>query len=496
MNFTENAYRKHYLFEGTSDYYIHKHKQNIGAASGGGDSKTINYKQQREAAWNAAKSYYKTLFAANVSENSLGLVEEAFRNDDVLAELNQQMKIAIQNALKVDKIYEGFNQQKVAAYGGGDWVGEHIRGRDTQNALAAFDRVLGAVAKTCDLVQSQYGDDLAIALIQLRNTKGLTLKQKNSRLLAALERFSFLKNGATFQEQQVNAVIKTLENFSKGVSDTRKNKAKDVTKLADSIFNTGFAEGFGAMLRTDAITAINRVTKQALTGAEPTKITFTDEFGRIVTDNYGDDKDYKTDTRLENVSMEVTTSDHIQKGQITFNLGLSNKQYRTAAFPAYEKVTGKTEVHGGRSGRIEEALDSLFGAGTSRQKYLSYNYLIWYHQRSEVGKEIEELSDLIATRQLIRIFSSRGGIKDFSQFMLINGQVIPIWDILQQMRYVEGNEVVTLEIKDLPEDPSSYFALDQRERVKQLNEVISKSVIAAHLHLDKLKGSIFEWEET
>ena len=36
MNFTENAYRKHYLFEGTSDYYIHKHQQNIGAASGEG----------------------------------------------------------------------------------------------------------------------------------------------------------------------------------------------------------------------------------------------------------------------------------------------------------------------------------------------------------------------------------------------------------------------------------------------------------------------------
>ena len=83
----------------------------------------------------------------------------------------------------------------------------------------------------------------------------------------------------TFQKQQVEFVITTLQNFAKGIAAGE--SAKDITKLVDSIFNTGFSEGFGAMLRTDAVTAINRVTKQTLTGAEPTKITFTDEFGRF-----------------------------------------------------------------------------------------------------------------------------------------------------------------------------------------------------------------------
>ena len=194
--------------------------------------------------------------------------------------------------------------------------------------------------------------------------------------------------------------------------------------------------------------------------------------------------------------MEVAASDHIDKGQITFNLGLSNKQYRKAAFPAYEEVTKKTEIHGGKSGRIKEALDSLFGVGTSRQKYLSYNYLTWYNQRDQLGVEIEELSDLIATRQLIRIFASRGGIKDFSQFMLVNGQIIPIWNILQQMKEASIDEIVSLEIEGLPSDPESYSILKQYTRMQQLNTEISTAVISATLHLDKLKGSAFEWAKT
>lgn len=482
------------MFQGTSDYYIHIHQQNIGAASGGDSSTTINYKQQREAAWNAAKSYYSTLFAANISKESISLTEEAFKDKDVLTELNEQMQIAIQKALRADTIYKGLTHQKTAVYGRGKWIGEHIQGKDVQSALWAFDRVLNAVAETCRLIRSDYGKDLAAALLQLKNTKGLSLTDKNTRLMTALNTFAFRGKGTTFQKQQIEFVIATLQNFAKGIAAGE--SAKDITKLVDSIFNTGFSEGFGAMLRTDAVTAINRVTKQALTGAKPTKITFTDEFGRIVNDNYGDEKDYKTDTRMENVVMKVSASNHIKEGKITFNLGLSNKQYRTAAFPAFEKVTGETVIHGGRSGRIEEALDSLFGAGAVRQKYLSYNYLIWYNQRGQLGKEIEELSDLIATRQLIRIFSSRGGIKDFSQFMLINGQIIPIWDILQQMKNVQDNDVVSLEIHGLPADPTSYFTLKQYDRIKQLNQEVSRAVVSANLHLDKLKGSVFEWEKT
>jgi len=40
------------------------------------------------------------------------------------------------------------------------------------------------------------------------------------------------------------------------------------------------------------------------------------------------------------------------------------------------------------------------------------------------------LNEVILTRQIIRLFSSRGGNEDFAQFMFVNGQIVPIWDII------------------------------------------------------------------
>jgi hypothetical protein len=42
-----------------------------------------------------------------------------------------------------------------------------------------------------------------------------------------------------------------------------------------------------------------------------------------------------------------------------------------------------------------------------------------------------ELNDLIATRQIIRLFSSAGTESDFVNFMLLNGKIISVWDIVK-----------------------------------------------------------------
>jgi hypothetical protein len=36
------------------------------------------------------------------------------------------------------------------------------------------------------------------------------------------------------------------------------------------------------------------------------------------------------------------------------------------------------------------------------------------------------LNDILLTRQINRIFASRGGVKDFSQYVLVNGMVVSI----------------------------------------------------------------------
>ena len=48
------------------------------------------------------------------------------------------------------------------------------------------------------------------------------------------------------------------------------------------------------------------------------------------------------------------------------------------------------------------------------------------------------LQDLILTRQLVKLFSSRGGEDDFSQWMLVNGQVISIWQLIMSTEKFVG----------------------------------------------------------
>jgi len=42
-----------------------------------------------------------------------------------------------------------------------------------------------------------------------------------------------------------------------------------------------------------------------------------------------------------------------------------------------------------------------------------------------------EFNDLIATRQILRLFATAGSESDFAQFMLVNGRIVSIWSIVQ-----------------------------------------------------------------
>ena len=76
---------------------------------------------------------------------------------------------------------------------------------------------------------------------------------------------------------------------------------------------------------------------------------------------------------------------------------------------------------GGSGGTLREALNSLFD--TDMEHYLAYNTLAY---GSKLPAANMALNDIILTRQLNRLFATRGGAKDFSQFVLVNGYVVSI----------------------------------------------------------------------
>ena len=115
------------------------------------------------------------------------------------------------------------------------------------------------------------------------------------------------------------------------------------------------------------------------------------------------------------------------------------------------------------------------------------------------------MNDLILKRQILRLFSSAGGANDFNQFMLINGQIISIWDILQYAlnsdlflsSSEQGSEEqgLTLSIPDRPKIIQSNKKINNQKqsqlenawlRSKKVNSAINTAKIKAKLHLKNL----------
>jgi len=42
----------------------------------------------------------------------------------------------------------------------------------------------------------------------------------------------------------------------------------------------------------------------------------------------------------------------------------------------------------------------------------------------------QALNEVLLARQIVRLFASRGGNEDFAQFMYVNGQIVPVWNII------------------------------------------------------------------
>ena len=140
----------------------------------------------------------------------------------------------------------------------------------------------------------------------------------------------------------------------------------------------------------------------------------------------------------------------------------------------------------------------MFGVGTLYEKYLSYNILAHSDKPSIAGVSAE-LNDLLLTRQLLRIFSTRGGSSDFAQFMLVNGQIVSIWELILESENFLGalssqaesmHQAITLSIPDRPSICKAAKILNSYKRVHAVNSAINKAKITAHIHLNKLTAAL------
>ena len=268
-----------------------------------------------------------------------------------------------------------------------------------------------------------------------------------------------------------------------------------IWQMIQSIFNTGFAESISAIIKATTYVSIDNTFKANLTGASVAEIQYSDEFGNIVSKSKGKAAYGKADASFNNVQIKLNGNGSIgDSAVINMNIGISDKFYKTSYFPGLKGYQKNQSYSSGSGGSLVEALWSSFG---SNLKYLYYAYnTIGHGDRSGWDTAQGALNEVILTRQIVRLFAARGGNEDFAQFMFVNGQIIPIWDIIMStmedisLSSQKGEKIqpVTLSITDIGkiQEATRKRKSTLEERIYNVNNAVRKAKIVAHVNLNNL----------
>lgn len=494
---TYKVYTGNPVFAG-ADFYIHKRKRDIGKAAGQNHMSDADiaavFNKQKISAGEAAKTYYETLFLKNLkmSDEAMELLNGTFENDKekMITEIDKQVKTALQKTINQDQLEKLMGLYKDSAD-----ISQGLMQAET--ALKSFNTLLENLAQASTLVRGPLGADLAACLRaqQMNFSNNLDLTKMGLRLYNALDNFIERNNFIPLDEIKMTYVVNALDRLAENLTYGKTSSGEDITKsnitqMVDKIFSKGFSEVIGSQLNSVAeLTFDEELTK--VVGDKSHKVQLTDTKGNQIGES-GKKRAGKTDIKLSNVVVALNYENAAYNGEVVMDIGISNKFYRSEAFPGIQYDGQSLSFSGGSGGTLREALNSLFD--TDMEHYLAYNTLAY---GSKLPAANMALNDIILTRQLNRLFATRGGAKDFSQFVLVNGYVVSIWELIQyatnntlgysNSQTESASQGAALSIKGRPEILKALTSSDNaRIRVPKVNKAVNTATITAHIHVDKL----------
>lgn len=500
------AYTGDYIFAG-ADFYIHKRKRDIGKAAGGnhmGDREIANvFSRQKEQAGEASKTMYKTLFLKNlkVDDGSIDLLNALTEedNDSIIEEIDKQIKRNLQSAINQEELSKLMDLYKDTATFSKNLLGE------AQVAVDAFGKMLDNFAEASMLVHGPAGEALASLLIfykdETTSSNKLTLRKMGQTLHQIVDDYIHMYPIVDIDEAKIldalNALNRLGTSFKTGKTSTNESVIEsNITRVVDSVFSSGFSEVVSSQVRSViGLTIDETLTK--LVGHKTSAVQFSDVKGRFIDSLGGKKAAQKTDISNPAVEVVLDKSEVTpQGGNITMTLGISGKFYRTTGFPGGKYDGQKIHFSSGSGGSLKEALNTLLE--TDMQHYLAYNTL--FQGSDGLPASTVALQDIILTRQITRLFATRGGVKDFSQYIIVNGQVVSIWDLLQ---YALRNDVGLSKSMDKDEKQAISLHIQGRKeifmyskeknariRVPNVNKAINRATISANVRVEKLIQAI------
>lgn len=508
-----SPYIQSYIFSGKY-FYIHQHRENIGRANNGNaeteDSLASIYASKKQQAFNAVKTQFRNLLQGSVIKSkstpaALDILKQAMSDDNIMTELTQNMGQSLSQALNVNKMAKLMKNE--LSLNNIDF--NKIITKEAVTNISQFNKLLQVLSKACLLINNQEaGSLLAEALLDaINNKKNKTISrsQLGKNLNNKLENFNKkIKNAVRltdFDIAQINNIIEQLNSLANVLVSGKTSKKKDISaeglrQLTQNIFNTGFAEAIsGEIAETAYVSLIGAINKAQLTGSKKTTISYTNTMGKykkqIGQSAYG-----KADVVFPNISFQLNKTGTKEDKELMISLGISDKFYTQADFPAASNTVGNNRFSSGSGGKLKDILRMLFGADF-RALYLSYNTVA---HGPQISKAQEALQDIVLTRSLVYLFGARGGNADFAQYMFVNGQIISLWDIILSTKQNIGKS--ESQLKERSHQVLSISFGDERKkaienakkddeitRVYSVNKEINSITIRAHLDLTGLINS-------
>ena len=490
-----------------SNFYIHIHQENIGRANDGSNSNLAKiFTDQKQDAGAAALNYYKQLMMQTAmtpeSKELLNTIfDQSENNLDLLKQFDEQFKKQISEVINTQALQQLLTTQKHLSMQN---IGQDIAARG-QPAIEAFNLLIDTLVECCSYIKGDAGKDLAILLTQNKHsTKGTRFLAVSTatNLNKALD--NFIKNNTnetmTYDQKAAVHIAKKINSLARHLKYERKEAKKKPTESSINnivnkiIFSQGFAEAVAG--------TINETVEKSMTNIEGDivatsggQIQLTDTKGNIIGwDEASTNSAGKADVKFKNFQLSLNGIGAIDKGSLTLEVGASVKNYITNGFPNESESSSSDLFGSGSGGTIKEALTAIFGDGNIRAFYVAYNILAHGSERPE---ETKALNDILLTRQMVRLFSSRAGKKDFAQVMIVNGEVISILDLLLLSQKFMGasksmqessSQQVMLSIPERKKIENT-TGIDRYDRVKNINAAINKARIYAYIRAGKITKS-------
>lgn len=359
-----------------------------------------------------------------------------------------------------------------------------------------FNKILTAMSELIEIVDGS-NNPLAVLLAGIGRERPLGMTETGQKLNEALDKWEARNNGRNIStilhDGQIQTLLQRLRTIATDLQtghfkfSKKTLNARDFTRVINNLLGVNeIAEQTSLMVKGETFRLATAAGKNS--------------GGKYVATESGLSEKDGTRRRKVDKFRNFTVSKIYNKQSINieFNLGASVKFYESGdVFSKSEDGKSNIVVKTGSGGMLKYIIPQIWE--NESDQYYIYNYIL--HDRYR-----KELNNIFLLKQLLRLFTTAGTSQDFAQIMLVNGNLVSMWDIVQYITNtknlfdlstsqggaekqgvsltITGRQKMKWENKWIGSDSRNYD--DALERLGKVHGVFKDSFIEASLHYQKI----------